>query len=441
MADRKLTPNELVALDRAHVWHPFTQHKEWNEVEPLVIASAQGCQLVDIRGNRYLDGVSSLWVGVHGHGHPHVDAAIRAQLSRMAHSTFLGLTHEPGVHLAKALVDRAPAPLNRVFYSESGSSAVEVALKMAYQAQQQRGNTRRTRFAALNEAYHGDTLGAVSVGGIDLFHAVYKPLLFDTVRLPCPAFRENEADLAQAAIEILEAHKDEIAAIVVEPLVQGAAGMRMHSPKYLDPVLQAAQEFGALVIIDEVATGFGRTGTLFATEQLSTKPDFLCIGKGLTNGTMALSATLATEAVFEDFMGDPDQTFFHGHTYTGNPLACAAGLACLEVFDQEDTLAGLPAKASRLSNRLEALAELPWVHEVRQTSMMVGIEIRQASGEAFRPGLRTGKRICEAARLEGVVMRPLGDTLILMPPLSMHPNDLERLVRATRAAIMATLRG
>jgi adenosylmethionine-8-amino-7-oxononanoate aminotransferase len=436
-----LTPSELAALDHRHLWHPFTQHALWSKSEPLIIASASGCELVDVRGDSYLDGVSSLWVGVHGHGHHRVDAAIRKQLACVAHSTFLGLTHEPGILLAAALAERTPARLTRTFFSDSGSSAVEVALKMAFQAQQQWGNTERTRFASLREAYHGDTLGAVSVGGIDLFHQVYKPLLFPTLQLDAPTFREKEGELADAAIATIKDEGASLAALIVEPLVQGAAGMRMHSPAYLNPLLQAARDAGVLIILDEVATGFGRTGTLFAAEQLKVQPDLLCIGKGLTNGTLPLSATLASEQVFEAFVGEPEHTFFHGHTYAANPTACAAALACLDVFDAEDTLERLPGRSAFLANRLANLAELPWVHQVRQKGLMVGIEIRQPDGTPHPPELRLGQRICQAIRRHGVIIRPLGDVLVLMPALAMEEKDLDRLVRAVRLGLMDTLRG
>jgi adenosylmethionine-8-amino-7-oxononanoate aminotransferase len=436
-----VTPSELAALDHKHLWHPFTQHALWSKSDPVVIASASGCELVDVRGDTYLDGVSSLWVSVHGHGHHRVDAAIHKQLAAVAHSTFLGLTHEPGILLAAALVERTPTRLARVFFSDSGSSAVEVALKMAFQAQQQWGNTERTRFASLREGYHGDTLGAVSVGGIDLFHRVYEPLLFHTLQLDSPTFREREDALAEAAVQAIQAEGESLAALIVEPLVQGAAGMRMHSPAYLNPVLQAARDVGALVILDEVATGFGRTGTLFAAEQLKVQPDLLCLGKGLTNGTLPLSATLASEQVFEAFVGKPGHTFFHGHTYAANPTACAAALACLEVFDAEDTLEKMPARSALLANRLAGLAELPWVHQVRQKGLMVGIEIRQPDGTPHRSELRVGQRICQAIRRHGVIIRPLGDVLVLMPALAMEEPDLDRLVRATRLGLMDTMRG
>ncbi len=434
-----MTRQKLTDLDFAHLWHPFTQQSEWTAESPLIIAAAQGCELIDTDGRRYLDGVSSLWVGIHGHGHPRVDAALHTQIDKVAHSTFLGLTHEPGIRLAEALVRISPPGLERVFYSDSGSTAVEVALKMAYQCQQQSGETQRTRFAALSNAYHGDTIGSVSLGGIDLFHQVYRPLLFGAQRLEAPVFYEREEALAQAAVEAIRQEGDTLAALIVEPLVQGATGMHMHSPTFLDPVLTAAREVGALVILDEVATGFGRTGSLFAAEQLQTPPDFLCLGKGLTNGTLPLAATLTTTRVYEAFLGDPGHTFFHGHTYTANPLGCAAALACIEVLEEEQVIASLSPRIDFLGERLEQTATLPWVHQVRQKGLMVGIELRTPEGVRFDAGDRVGKAVCALAREKGVILRPLGDTLVLMPALVMPEEMLLRLVDTAEQALQEHL--
>lgn len=422
----------LIDADKRTLWHPFTQHSAWEQHQPLVIAAAEGAELIDSDGARYLDGVASLWVGVHGHRHPKVDQAVREQLDRVAHTTLLGLANVPSVRLAEALLAKAPGQLSRVFYSDAGSTAVEIALKMAFQWQQQAGNTQRTRFARFDHAYHGDTLGAVSVGGIDLFHQVYGPLLFDTVALPTPLHPDPavEDTLLQQALATLDAHGDTLAAIIVEPLVQGAAGMRMHSPAYLDAILQRAQELGALVILDEVATGFGRTGTLFAAEQLSVAPDFLCLGKGLSNGYLPLAATLATERVFQGFVGEHRHTFFHGHTFTGNPLACAAGVASLELFEQERTLERVQARAAQLAQGLQALSARPEVAQVRQRGLMVGVDLVSASGAPFDPGLRMGARVCQAMRSQGVILRPLGDTLVLMPPLCISAAQIEQLLAA-----------
>ena len=418
----------LVDLDLAHVWHPFCQFAEWAESEPLMIESAEGCELIDTLSRRYIDAVGSLWVGVHGHRHPVVDAAVKAQLDRIAHSTFLGLSHPPAVTLAKKLVDITPERLNRVFFSDSGSSAVEVALKMAFQSQQQRGETQRTRFASLSQAYHGDTVGAVSVGGIDLFHGVYKPLLFDALHLPCPDHFEDEESLANQAISLLENEGDRLVALIVEPLVQGAAGMRMHSPNYLNPILAKARELGALVILDEVATGFGRTGTLFACEQLEIEPDFLCLGKGLTNGYLPLAVTLASEAVFETFIGAHGKTFFHGHTYTANPLGCAAANACLELFESESTMEGVSELVDTLRQSLQRLEQRKDIALVRQKGLMVGIDLLSPEGKPLNASDRTGNLVCQEARHHGVILRPLGDTLVMMPPLCMSTRQVKQVV-------------
>lgn len=428
----------LAALDKAHVWHPFTWQPEWEQRDPLIVAAAEGCELIDTRGRRYLDGIGSLWVGLHGHRHPAVDRAVREQLDRVAHSTLLGQASPPSIELAARLAELSPAGLSRTFYSDSGSTAVEVALKMAFQAKQQLGQSRRTRFAALRHAYHGDTIGSVSVGGIDLFHAVYRPLLFDALHLDCPSFREDEEALADRAVAAIRAEGASLAALVVEPLVQGAAGMRMHSPAFLRPVLEAAREVGAYVILDEVATGFGRTGSLFAAEQLDFEPDFLCLGKALTNGYLPLAATLTTEAVYRAFGAERAHTFFHGHTYTGNALACAAALASLELIDEERTLERVAAIGAELRGLLAELErELPEVYQVRQTGLMVGVELRRPDGSPYNYNYRMGDRVCMAAREFGVVLRPLGDVIVLMPPPAMSLPQVRALVMGVKASIRA----
>jgi len=425
-------PDTLAAWDHAHVWHPFTQHDEWEaDGPPLIVDKAEGCELIDIEGRRYLDGVSSLWTNVHGHRHPTIDAAVRRQLERVSHTTMLGLASTKSILLARALVtlvaEHLGPGLDRVFYSDSGSTAVEVALKLAFQSQQQRGQTRRTRFAALAEAYHGDTLGSVSVGGIDLFHGIYRPLLFDAVRLPSPE-RADPADEAAclARIEaLLSEHGPTLAAVVIEPLVQGAAGMRRHSRDFLRTVVRLARAQGALVVADEVATGFGRTGTMFACEQAGVRPDLLCLAKGLTGGYAPLAATMATEEIFDAFRGptSAQRTFFHGHTYTGNPLACAAALGSLAVFRDEAVISGLPDKIAALS---EAMAAVPDTHlaERRQCGLMAGLMLRHDQPV----DARVAHRVCRAARRHGVVVRPLGDLVVLMPPLAMSPAQLSALV-------------
>src|ERR687894_619498 len=350
---------DLAAADRTHLWHPFTQQRGWVEEEPLIVERAEGTDLIDISGRRYIGGVSSLWCNVHGHCHPRIDAAVRAQLDRVAQSTMLGLSHRPGIELAGRLVELAPPGLTRVFYSDSGSTAAEIALKMAFQYWRQRGEDRR-RFVALRMAYHGDTIGSVSVGGIDLFHSLYRPLLFDTLKAE-PGRIEDMARL-------FEGHPGEIAAVIMEPLVQGAAGMLVHPEGYLRGVRELCDRHGVRLILDEVATGFGRTGRMFACEREGVAPDLMCLAKGITGGYLPLAATLASEEIYEGFLGEFEdfRTFFHGHTYTGNPLACAAALASLRLFEQERTLEALAPKIDLLARLLEPVEALPAVAEVRR---------------------------------------------------------------------------
>jgi adenosylmethionine---8-amino-7-oxononanoate aminotransferase len=417
-------------LDRDHLWHPFTQQRGWEEEEPLIIERAEGTDLIDSEGRRYIDGVSSLWCNVHGHRHPGIDAAVEGQLSRVAHSTMLGLSHGGAAELAARLVEISPPGLTRVFYSDSGSTATEIALKMAFQFQQQRGgrHSRRTSFVHLREAYHGDTIGSVSVGGIDLFHATYRPLLF--------AGHAAEPGDADDLARILRAHEAEVAAVILEPLVQGAAGMITHPPGYLKAVRRLCDEHGVLLICDEVATGFGRTGTMFACEQEGVSPDLLCLAKGLTGGYMPLAATMATERIYEGFLGAPEEqrTFFHGHTYTGNPLACAAALANLDAFEAERTIERLQPKIELLDDWLQMVGEMPEVVEVRSRGFMVGIDLGEHD-----PALRLGHRVTLEARRRGAIIRPLGETIVLMPPLSISEADLQRLLEIVGQSIEAAL--
>jgi len=418
--------SELADADRRHLWHPFTQQHSWcSEEPPVVIDHAEGTNLYDSDGNGYIDGVSSLWSNVHGHRHPAIDAAIRAQLGRVAHSTMLGLSHEPAIELAERLVDLAPPGLTRVFYSDSGSTAVEIALKMAFQWWAQRGEPQRTGFICLENAYHGDTVGAASVGGIALFHSLYRPLLFDAWRARCGD--------GEHLRELLDHRGDRVAAVIVEPLVQGAAGILLAPDGYLRRARELCDAHGVLLICDEVATGFGRTGRMFACEHEAVSPDLLCVGKGLTGGYLPLAATLATERLYEGFLGSPEEerTFFHGHTFTGNPLACAAALATLEVFEHEHTLELLQPKIELLARALaHRVSGLPGVVEVRQRGFMVGIELA-----APGPSYRLGHQVTLAARRRGAIIRPLGDVVVLMPPLAISEADLCRLVAITASAI------
>jgi adenosylmethionine-8-amino-7-oxononanoate aminotransferase len=416
---------DLAAADRAHLWHPFTQQRGWCAEEPLIVERAEGTDLIDTGGRRYIDGVSSLWCNVHGHRHPRIDAAVREQLDRVAHSTMLGLSHPPAIELARRLVEIAPAGLTRVFYSDSGSTATEIALKMAFQYWRQVGE-HRTTFICLRDAYHGDTIGSVSAGGIDLFHSLYRPLLFPTVKAEPGDLEEME--------RLLEEHAGEVAAVVMEPLVQGAAGMLVHPEGYLRGVRDLCDRHHVLLIADEVATGFGRTGRMFACEHEGVSPDILCMAKGITGGYLPLAATLTSERVYDGFLGEFEElrTFFHGHTYTGNPLACAAALASLDVFEEERTIDALQAKIELLARLLEPVAAHPAVAEVRRRGFMTGIELREQPLE-----LRMGHRVTLEARRRGAIVRPLGDVVVLMPPLSISEAELTRLLEITLASVDA----
>jgi adenosylmethionine-8-amino-7-oxononanoate aminotransferase len=415
----------LAAADRSYLWHPFTQQRDWASEQPVIIERGSGTDLVDAEGNRYIDGVSSLWCNVHGHAHPRIDAAVRDQLSKVAHSTMLGLSHRPGIELAQRLVELAPAGLTRVFYSDSGSTATEIALKMAFQYWRQRGQDRR-QFVSLKMAYHGDTIGSVSVGGIDLFHSIYHPLLFDTLKA-------ESGDAAQMERLLVE-HRGDVAAVIMEPLVQGAAGMLTHPPGYLRAVRELCDRHGVLLILDEVATGFGRTGRMFACEHEGVAPDLLCLAKGITGGYLPLAATIASEEIYEGFLGEHEEfrTFFHGHTYTGNPLACAAAIATLDVFREEHTIERLQPKMRLLGELLEPIAAHAAVREVRRCGFMVGIELVEHPLPA-----RIGHQVTLEARRRGAVIRPLGDVVVLMPPLAIAATDLRRLVEITAEAIEA----
>lgn len=419
--------------DKRVLWHPFTQAHEWNQGTPLVIERGDGNYLIDDHGRRYLDGVSSLWVTTHGHGHPAIVQAIADQATSLDHSTMLGLAHPRSIELAERLIGLAPSGLTRVFYSDSGSTAVEIALKQAFQYWALVGRPEKQRFIHLAESYHGDTLGAVGVGGMELFHRIFGPLIVAGIRVPTPAL---EPDRAIAELEhILSEQGGTIAAMVVEPLIQGAAGMIVHPPGYLRQVADLCRAHDVLLIADEVATGFGRTGTMFACEQEGVAPDLLCVAKGLTGGALPLAATLSTERIFEAFVGPriEQKTFFHGHTYTGNPIACAAALANLDVFEREGTLARVNRTADLVAGHLARIARIPAVRAVRQRGLMAGIEIGPYPPERF-----AGSIACDRVRAHGVILRPLGDVIVWMPPLSSTDDDLALLATATAAAIEET---
>ncbi len=441
------TAAALREWDLAHIWHPFTPHSVYPNEAPLMVVSGEGHYLIDAEGKRYLDGVGSLWCNLFGHRRPEIDAAIMDQLGRIAHATFLGHASAPAVALAKRLIDLAPEGLTRVFFSDDGSTAVEVALKLSLQYWQQVNGGRerqRTRFLTFSNAYHGDTVGSVSLGGIDLFHERYRPLLFDTVRAPVPGTYRSAPDGADAvaALErLVEHHGAELAAIVLEPGVQGAAGMAVQPEGFVRRVRELADHAGALLILDEVAVGFGRSGRMFACEREGVAPDLLCLGKGLTGGYLPMAATLATESIFEAFLGPPAEgrTFFHGHTYTGNALAAAAAHATLDIFERQGILRTLPEKIEYLAHALDTLRDLPAVGEIRQYGLAAGIELvaERSTKTSFAAAQRRGMQVCIAARELGVFLRPLGDVIVIMPPLTLTTTELDTLVRAIRHGITA----
>lgn len=438
-----------IDLDKQYLWHPFTPMRQWVDGEPLVIERAEGNYLIDSGGRRYLDGVSSLWVTVHGHNREEINRAIRDQLERMAHSTLLGLAHPAAAELAERLVASAPPGLARVFYSDSGSTAVEIAIKVAFQFWQLAGRPEKRRFVHLEQAYHGDTLGAVAVGGIPAFHAVFGPLLFETLAVPTPhPYRHptggSPAEVRDHALDalarLLRDRGHEIAAFILEPLVQGAAGMLVHPEGYLAGAAALCREHDVLLIADEVATGFGRTGALFACTHERVTPDLMCVAKGLTGGYTPLAATLVTQRVYEQFLGARPadrRTFFHGHTFTGHPLGCAAALASLELFERDHVLEAMPAKIDRMKRALARLAEHPNVGDIRQRGLMIGIELvaDRATAAPLPVESLTGARVCAAARAHGVILRPLGDVVVLMPPLSITLDEIDHLVAAVAASL------
>ncbi|MFH1542703.1 MAG: adenosylmethionine--8-amino-7-oxononanoate transaminase [bacterium] len=402
------------------IWQPFTQMKEWENDDHLTIERGQGSYLIDTIGNKYLDGVSSLWVNVHGHNHPTLNRAIKKQLDKIAHSTLLGLANKPAVELAKQLVKIAPNGLTKVFYSDNGSTAVEIALKIAFQYQQLIGKTKRTKFITIKNAYHGDTIGAVSVGGIDVFHERFGPLLFKAIQV--------KTDLKEVE-KAMKKHHQEVAAMIIEPMIQGAAGMLLQPKGFVNGIRELCTKYNILMIVDEVATGFGRTGRMFACEHDKVTPDIMCIAKGITGGYLPLAATLTTDKLYKAFLGEGN-AFLHGHTYTGNPVGCAAALANLEIFKQEKTLINLQPKIKLLAKLLERFYSFRVVHDIRQLGFMVGIELK---GTGY--GDQIGHQVIMEARKRGAILRPLGNVIVLMPPLSISQQELKRLVKITYESI------
>lgn len=446
----------LEELDKKYIWHPFTQMKEWLDEKPIIVSEGRDCFIKDIYGKWYLDGVSSLWVNIFGHRKKEIDDAIKGQLDKIAHSTLLGLSNVPAVRLAEKLVRMAnssfvrPLPLTKVFYSDNGSTAVEVGLKMAFQYWKHKGVNGKNSFLSLQNAYHGDTIGAVSVGGIDIFHKTFEPLLFKSFKAPspycyrcelCKEYPECKFACLNKMEEILKANSGEIAGLIIEPLIQAAGGMITSPPGYLKGVRELCDKYDVLMIADEVATGFGRTGMMFACEHEGVAPDIMCLSKGITGGYMPLAVTLATDNIYNVFLGEFKElkTFFHGHSYTGNSLACAAAIACLDIFEKEEILKNLKGKVDILEEWLKGVLNLRHVGDVRNAGMMAGVELvrDKATKEPYAWEEKTGWKVADHARENGVFIRPLGNVIVIMPPLSISEPNLNRLLEIIKDSVIA----
>lgn len=432
---------KLIDIDNQYVWHPFTQMQRWlsdADDSGRMIVGGEGFELIDSRGRRFIDGFSSLWCNLHGHRVPQIDEAIRGQLEKIAHSTMLGHASEPATFLAEKLVKITPPGLDKVFYSDSGASAVEIALKMAHQFRFNQRRENAHRFIALKNSYHGDTIGAVSLGGIEIFHHIFEPLLFNVTFVDSPNHYHHPAGGEAAAVVLDQIEKtliaapDEYCAIVVEPLVQGAAGILTHPKGFLRGVREIATKHGVLLITDEVATGFTRTGKLFACDHEYVAPDIMTLGKGLTGGYLPVAATMVTQEIFDAFIG-AGKTFYHGHTYTGNPLGCAAAIASTDLISSSGLLDTLDEKIALIAGKLSELEDHPHVGNIRQCGMMAGIELvaNRKTKTPLDPAKLTGAKICHAALKHGIIIRPLGDVITLVPAPAMNIETLTRLLDGT----------
>lgn len=442
----------LAAMNKNHLWHPFTQMKDYNNADPLIIERGEGIKLFDVQGRAYYDGFSSVWLNVHGHNVPELNQAITEQLGRVAHSTLLGMANVPAIELAEKLVEITPEGLNKVFYSDSGATGVEIAIKMAFQYWHNKGIRGKTKFVTMNQAYHGDTIGAVSVGAIPLYHDTFRPMLFSSYTIPYPYAYRHAGGEAQALEDtlaslrhLLETKSDEIAALIVEPIVQGAGGIIVMPSGCLRQMAALCREYGVLLIADEVATGFGRTGAMFACNHEDVSPDLMVIGKGLTGGYLPVAGTLATDEVYEAFYADYEEqkTFFHGHSYTGNPLGCAVALASLKLFEERNMIEGVRAKASFVQQKLAALKDCQHVGEIRQKGLMIGIELvrDKVSREPYDWADRIGVRTTLRARELGMLTRPLGNVIVFIPPLSSNVAELDAMTNILMESILHVTEG
>lgn len=440
-----------IKRDLEHLWHPYTQMKDCRQMPPILIESAQGPKLFDANGTFYYDTISSWWCNIHGHNHPKIVAAIKRQLDSMDHILSAGFTHKPAIHLAERLLAIAPENLSRVFYSDNGSTAVETALKMSVQYWDNCGRREKTKFVALDMAYHGDTFGAMSVAGRSIFTKAFEPLLFETFHVPtpycyrCPMSKDRrscQTECAEALETTLRRHNDEIAALVLEPLLLGAAGMIVYPPAYLAKAAALAHQYNVHLILDEVATGFGRTGRMFACEHASVQPDFLCLSKGITNGMLPFAATLTTEDIYAGFYDDYDKykTLYHGHTYNANPIGCAAALANLDVFEQEQALEKIQEVIRELNHRLQALREHPYVGDVRTIGVVGALEFvkDKSTQEPFPIGERVGMRLFREGLKHNLILRPLGNVTYLFLPLCVTTSELTDILDRLSEAIART---
>lgn len=441
--------NRWEELDKKYIWHPFTQMKGWREQPQMVVDHAKGVYIYDVEGNEYMDGNSSLWVNIHGHNRPEINQALIDQVNRVEHSTLLGLINKPSAELAEKLVEVTPEGLNKVFYSDDGSTAVEAAVKLAFQYWKYKGKPAKEDFIHLGDSYHGDTIGAVSVGNVEIFHKAFKPLLFKSHHTTCPSYyhtnlpvksEEEFLDYLLKELEdYLKEHADHTAAMIIEPLCQCAAGMLMQPRGFIAGVRRLTEKYEVLLIADEVAVGFGRTGKMFACENEGVKPDIMCLSKGITAGYMALGATIISDEIYNEFLGEPTEykTFFHGHSYTGNQLACSVGVASLEIFKKDKVIEGLPPKIAVIERHFAKMAEMEFVGDARQYGMLGGIELMADKEKKvpFDPALQVAAGICTAARKYGLIIRPIGDVIVFMPPLVSTEEEIDEMLNRLEKAM------